>query len=81
MSKENVWGKLPWRAEQQDGLRQCVSLRPIFILHNCGPPPARGLLIECHGRSLIPARSPLAGKTTFVKRHLTGEFEKKYERK
>jgi hypothetical protein len=22
-----------------------------------------------------------AGKTTFVKRHLTGEFEKKYERK
>ena len=23
----------------------------------------------------------LAGKTTFVKRHLTGEFEKKYERK
>jgi GTPase SAR1 family protein len=21
-----------------------------------------------------------AGKTTFVKRHLTGEFEKKYER-
>ena len=22
----------------------------------------------------------LAGKTTFVKRHLTGEFEKKYER-
>ena len=23
----------------------------------------------------------VAGKTTFVKRHLTGEFEKKYERK
>lgn len=23
---------------------------------------------------------PAAGKTTFVKRHLTGEFEKKYER-
>lgn len=22
-----------------------------------------------------------AGKTTFVKRHITGEFEKKYERK
>jgi GTPase SAR1 family protein len=22
----------------------------------------------------------VAGKTTFVKRHLTGEFEKKYER-
>jgi hypothetical protein len=29
-------------------------------------------------------RAPLSlptGKTTFVKRHLTGEFEKKYERK
>ncbi len=24
---------------------------------------------------------PATGKTTFVKRHLTGEFEKKYERK
>jgi GTPase SAR1 family protein len=24
--------------------------------------------------------SLVAGKTTFVKRHLTGEFEKKYER-
>ncbi len=24
--------------------------------------------------------TPGAGKTTFVKRHLTGEFEKKYER-
>lgn len=24
--------------------------------------------------------TPAAGKTTFVKRHLTGEFEKKYER-
>jgi len=24
--------------------------------------------------------SKFAGKTTFVKRHLTGEFEKKYER-
>jgi len=23
----------------------------------------------------------IVGKTTFVKRHLTGEFEKKYERK
>ena len=23
----------------------------------------------------------ITGKTTFVKRHLTGEFEKKYERK
>lgn len=23
----------------------------------------------------------VTGKTTFVKRHLTGEFEKKYERK
>lgn len=31
--------------------------------------------------SLTPAaRSVFAGKTTFVKRHLTGEFEKKYER-
>ena len=28
---------------------------------------------------MIPITS--AGKTTFVKRHLTGEFEKKYERK
>lgn len=31
---------------------------------------------------MVPVKHPLlhAGKTTFVKRHLTGEFEKKYER-
>lgn len=32
------------------------------------------VLIDADGRRLA------AGKTTFVKRHLTGEFEKKYER-
>lgn len=32
--------------------------------------PAAGLIVRCGA----------AGKTTFVKRHLTGEFEKKYER-
>jgi hypothetical protein len=29
---------------------------------------------------LTKNRALAAGKTTFVKRHLTGEFEKKYER-
>ena len=35
-----------------------------------------------HGAKGQRATSPMlfAGKTTFVKRHLTGEFEKKYER-
>ena len=31
------------------------------------------------GRPLLAPRPLPAGKTTFVKRHLTGEFEKKYE--
>lgn len=34
------------------------------------------LLIDC-----LIAFVNCAGKTTFVKRHLTGEFEKRYERK
>jgi len=36
------------------------------------------LVIPWH-MSLFVAK--FAGKTTFVKRHITGEFEKKYERK
>ena len=30
---------------------------------------------------MVPVVIGFPGKTTFVKRHLTGEFEKKYERK
>lgn len=47
--------------------------------------PARAASWRC--RALISRvimltknRALAAGKTTFVKRHLTGEFEKKYER-
>lgn len=35
----------------------------------------------CDPLTLISSLLYHAGKTTFVKRHLTGEFEKKYERK
>jgi hypothetical protein len=37
--------------------------------------PTIELIVSDHSSLLF------AGKTTFVKRHLTGEFEKKYERK
>lgn len=38
---------------------------------------------QLNSKLIVSDRSSLlfAGKTTFVKRHLTGEFEKKYERK
>jgi hypothetical protein len=65
-----------------------ISALPMLVLHwsynNCG--------YEALGRQAILSLMPvsfsvskhsylfLVGKTTFVKRHLTGEFEKKYER-
>lgn len=49
----------------------------------CWDPPAGGVLgperlgnTDDHPLILL-----FTGKTTFVKRHVTGEFEKKYERK
>lgn len=48
---------------------QCFSEREGFLF-------CFGIWLEDSERNF-----PSAGKTTFVKRHLTGEFEKKYERK
>lgn len=42
----------------------------------CVDPPAA---VPSAAFTFLPAPHA-AGKTTFVKRHLTGEFEKKYER-
>lgn len=52
--------------------------------HSCeSPPPLAESLLRFQIPCWLSQRSLAkcsAGKTTFVKRHLTGEFEKKYER-
>ena len=40
----------------------------------------QGIILHMQNHKTV-LKTCLAGKTTFVKRHLTGEFEKKYERK
>jgi len=41
----------------------------------------RSLEQSCFPGRILHWMVYFAGKTTYVKRHLTGEFEKKYERK